>query len=185
MTPEQPKGGDKRGHPPRESNPPIQQPSGSKGGRGSSEDYEDDEDDEDELMHPSVGGEVVPLFGVTLTGKEGGKLKIKEGRGHEDLTASVLRGGEALAVSWDGCVKLELDANNSGFRYIQGGEARIDLTQDDRRPLAVVDDGDAELQQYMKEAAEEGGVSELKLVLGGNFTDDDARMALAPIFSDI
>ena len=87
-------------------------------------------------------------------------------------------------MGWDGSAKLELPANNTGFRYIQGGAARIDLTQDERRKLVVVDDGDVELREYMKEAEEDGGVSELKLILGGRYTDDDARMALAPIFSD-
>lgn len=120
----------------------------------------------------------VPLSGVTLTNADGSKLKVKEGRdGHCDLEVCVTS-GDTLSVSWDGATKLTLNERHLGLRYVQGGEIRIDLTMDTRRPLLLKDGNDAELREHM--AA--GRAAELKLILGGSVDDDDARDALAPFF---
>lgn len=151
------------------------------------ESLEDDDDDTwwaEEEATRAAAEEVaatrreVPLSGVTLTWADGGKMKIKEGRGHEDLQAFVVAGGDALGIRWDGTLKLELSVRHTGLRFVNAGEIHIDLTTDERRPLLCKDDADAELADYMAV----GRPNELKLILGGHVTDGTARRGLAPFF---
>ena len=142
------------------------------------EDEEDDDGEEEDEEEDDV--ETIPLAGVTLTNTDGSKLKIKDGRaGHFGLEAFVTAGGDTLAVCWDGATKLELDERHTGRRFVQGGEIRIDLSDDTRRPLLLKDGTDSELEEHM---ATGKGSDELKLILGGDVDDDEAREALAPFF---
>ena len=122
--------------------------------------------------------ERVELAGVTLTNSDGSKLKIKEGRGHVELEAFILDSGAALGVSWDGILKLELTEEHGGFRYVQAGEVRIEQAANERRPLRVRDNNDLELAEFVMG----GTLSELKLIVGGQFDDIDTRQALTPFF---
>eukprot|EP00308_Calcidiscus_leptoporus_P001251 CAMPEP_0119365890 /NCGR_PEP_ID=MMETSP1334-20130426/12792_1 /TAXON_ID=127549 /ORGANISM="Calcidiscus leptoporus, Strain RCC1130" /LENGTH=301 /DNA_ID=CAMNT_0007381967 /DNA_START=46 /DNA_END=951 /DNA_ORIENTATION=+ len=160
---------------------------------------EDDESEDDESEDDEIGGEeegeggvAIVVWKAVLVDESGGKYKICDrssdhkvsGAGEyvQGLRACIgqpeLGQGDALVVSWGGTVgfRVGLGAGKCSCSGIFGGELSLDLSGvAPKIPMAKEDFG-SDLYAACRTAVQ------LKLNLGGHWTDDAAKAALAPLF---
>lgn len=135
-----------------------------------------------------VEGQRVTVWSITLIDKDGGKYKVCDAEGNSKSANVVSRGTTAhiiklegattLALSWNGSVQFEiLIRGRCSCDGIGAGEIHIDLN--DEVPMVAEDLDGGVLDDACMRAAE------VKIKVGGDWTDDAAQEALAPLFSII